>query len=334
VNSTPARVAARKQPQHNKEEDTMKRTCLITAILMITIAMNFASATQLDTRDVSEDALWVVHVDMGALRQTELGRHIMNEISTDEANRKIDAFKAIFQFDPRKDLDAMTLYGTGKERKEGVALIRGRFDTGHLVTLIKANEQYSGTVHVTRMIHRWAEEHKGGKLTYGCIARNDLIIVGEDEALVKHAVDVIDERTGNMADAKTLAGLDDASHATIFIASANMQQMQGLHPRAAMLKQNKAASLSFSEKEGKIQGLLRMVAKDDQTATAIHSIAQGMISLTMLNQNLDPATIKLTQSLQLGVKGSEVSVEMDYPTTDIIQFLQTCKKRREAQQEN
>lgn len=304
----------------------MKLARFLPAALILSIALNTADATELNTGEVASDALWLVHMDFAALRDSEFGIHMMDKMTSDKANQKIEDFMAIFKFDPRHDLDSVTLYGSSAEKKEGVALLKGRFDTAHLVSLIKENEQYSSDVHVTRTLHTWADEHKGGKLTHGCVVHDNLIVIGDDEALVKHAVDVLDGRAENMSASPSLGGLSDATEATMFMASANMKQMHSMHPRAAILKQNEAVSCAFMEKDGRMQGVLRMVSKDNETATAMHSIAQGLISLSMLNQNLDAGVMEMAKSLKLGVDGNEVSVRMDYPTVDLIEVLKACKQ--------
>jgi hypothetical protein len=311
----------------------MKLTRIVPAAILLTVAVQTVSAAGLDTGQVSANAIWVAHIDSDALRGTELGGYITSEMTTEEANPKFDAMKAIFKFDLRTDLKSVTLYGKGKGKEEGVALFSARFDTDHLVTLVKANEHYASQMHGARTIHSWIDEKKPGKRTYGCVVKDDLIVLGDAERLVKDAVDVIDGRAENMSNAESLPGLADAAKSTFFIGSADMSQMPDIDPKAAVLKQNKAVSLSFSEEGGRLKGNLRMVAKDAETATAVYSIAQGLISLVSLNEDADQWILAMASALKLGVNDNEVSVLLDYPAADAIRFFQERKKKEKPASE-
>lgn len=308
----------------------MKLTRIVPAAVLLTVALNSAFAASFDAGQVSADARWVAHLDAGTLKQTVLGRYVVAQMATREANRKFEAFKAIFQFDPREDLESVTLYGMGRAKEGGVALLQGRFNTDQLVTLIKGNENYDSEVHGSRIVHSWIDEKKPNKRKYGCIVRNDQVLVGDSEKLVKHAVDVLEGRARTMTDGQSLPGLADAAKSTFFIGSADMTKMPNVDPKAAILKKNEAVSLSFSETAGRLNGLLRMVAKDAETATAVHSIGQGLVSLTVLDENQEPEVVKLAQSMQLAVSGKEVSVRLDYAADEAIKLLQHCEAKKKA----
>lgn len=311
----------------------MKLTRIVPAAILLTVAVQTVSAAGLDTSQVSAEAIWVAHMDADTLRGTELGTYITGEMTTEEANPKFDMMKAIFKFDPRTDLKSVTLYGKVAGKREGVVLLSARFNTDHLITLVKGNEHYSSQMHGARTIHSWIDEKKPGTRTYGCVINDDLIVLGDGERLVKDAVDVIDGRAENMSNGSSLPGLADAAKSTIFIGSADMSQMPDIDPKAAVLKQNKAVSLSFSEENGRLKGALRMIAKDAETATAVHSIAQGLISLVSLNEDADQWLLAMAAAVKLGVDGNQVSVNLDYPAADAIRFIQDRKNHKKPASE-
>jgi len=310
-----------------------KLSRIVAPAIFMSVALGSAVAAGFDAKQVSADARWVAHLDAGTLKQTVLGRYIVGQMATPEANRKFEAFKAVFQFDPREDLESVTLYGTGKAKEEGVALFQGRFNTDQLVTLIKGNENYSSEVHGTRIIHSWIDEKKPGTRSYGCVVRNDQVVVGDSETLVKHAVDVLEGRARTLSDSCTLPGIADAARSTFFIGAADMKKMPNVAPKAAVLKKNEAVSLSFGETNGRLNGLLRMVAKDEKTATAVHKIAEGLMSLATLDEDQDPGVVQFIESLQFNLSGKEVSVTLDYPAADAVKFLQACEAKKKVRDE-
>lgn len=308
----------------------MKFTRIASAAILLTVLAHGAIAASLDTGEISADASWVAHLDATLLKQTELGGYLVDQMATPKVNRQFDAFKAIFQFDPREDLESVTLYGTGQGKEEGVAILRGRFNTDQLVTLIKGNEHYDSTVHGTRILHSWIDEKDEGERTYGCVTRNDQVVVGDSETLVKHAVDVLEGRAHNMTGAESLPGLADAVQSTFFIGSVDMRNMPDVDPKAAVLKKNEAVSLCFSETNGRLNGLMRMVSKDERTATAVYAVAQGLISLVMLDEDQPPEVVELAQGLQFTVNGKEVAVRLDYPAEAAIKLLKQSEGKKKA----
>jgi hypothetical protein len=301
---------------------------IVPAIALLTLTLSNALGAGLDPRDISADARWVAHLDADRFRETTLGRHIQAKMTTDRANEKIEAFKAIFQFDPRSDVQSLTMYGISKEKKDGVLLLHGRFNTDQLVTLVKANEHYSSSAHGTQTIHSWIDKKRAGKRTYGCVARSNQIVIGDNEALVKQAVDVLLWDADNMAGSTALPGLADATESTFFIGAADMKGMPDMGPRAAMLSQSEALSVSFAEVGGTLNCLFRMVATDAAAATSMHSIAQGLIGLTALNANQEPDLVKLAQALKLTIDGNQLLIKLDYPVADMIRIMQACKEKR------
>lgn len=306
----------------------MKLTHVIATVMLCAIALGTVSAAELDTSKVAADAAWVAHLDAERMRKTELGSYFNGEMQKEEAAAGFEALKAIFKFDVRTDLKSLTLYGKGKGREEGVALLSADFDTEHLVTLVKANEHYSTEIHGVRTIHTWIDEKKPGIRTYGCVMADDLIVIGDGKQLVKDAIDVIDGNASDMSGMKGLPGLTNAAESAFFVASADMSQMPEIHPKAAVLKQNNAGSVSFAEEDGRFKGTVSLLAKDAESAMAVHSIVQGLIGLARLNENQDQRLLAMLTAMKLDVSGNEVSVSLDYPVADVISFIREKKQTK------
>jgi len=99
----------------------MRATTGLIAVAMVMTALRvFAAPLKLSL--IAADADWVAHLDMEALKQTEVRAFIDREMRTPEAERKLDACKAMFAFDPRDDLKSLSAYGTGQD---GVMIIEG-----------------------------------------------------------------------------------------------------------------------------------------------------------------------------------------------------------------
>ncbi len=288
-------------------------------------------AGDFDKQIVPSDATWVAHANLVKLRESTVGRFLLNRLSGEEANRQFAAFKAIFQFDPRQDLSAITVFGTAAGEENSVALLRGRFNTAQLITLVQANPQFKSVAHGNDQILSWVDEKNTacGKRTYGCVAAADLLILGQKAETVAHALDVIDGATPNAQANTTLPGLERATSATFFLASADMARMPALDPNAALLKQNKSVLLTLGEQGADMQGLLLMVAPDAETAKTVRAAAQGIAALVTLQGPQNPLGARLASAIQFGGEGDQVEIKMSCPAAEIATLLEAEALKKE-----
>ena len=136
----------------------MKRNLLKSALAGgLALASTFtAVAGPLQPTDVVNDPVWVLHVDCDALKQTVVGKYVLGEMEKPEAQKKFAAFQAIFNFDPRKELHGLTLYGTSSEPEDGVLLVYADFDPARLTTLAEGAKEHAAT---TRFIAGWTKRN-------------------------------------------------------------------------------------------------------------------------------------------------------------------------------
>src|SRR5690349_7948887 len=102
--------------------DALNITCDMKKILAFSISGALClialtpavQAAPLRRADVVADPVWVLHVDLDGLRTTTVGKYIFSELDKPEAQAKLAAFQAIFNFDLAKSVHGVTLYGTSQ----------------------------------------------------------------------------------------------------------------------------------------------------------------------------------------------------------------------------
>lgn len=291
---------------------------------------------------VSAKANWVVHADIAALSKTQLGEHIRNKIDNENAESKFAALQAVVGFDPRTDLDGITLYGFGQAKQDGMVIVRGRFDTTQLEILVRANDTYESVTHGEHTIHSWIDERKarraerlGGEpvRTFGCVIGADRVVLSESIDNVRHAIDVIEGRAESMADKSTLPGLERSEDAGFFIASANIGKMQNIHPRAAMLRNTQGLAFSMSESDGTLHARLTLETQTEEAALNLSKMMDGIIGLAMLNAEANPAGSKLAEAMGVRLDGKWLEITLDVPTADIVQYMEQKPRRGQGHTE-
>ena len=136
---------------------------------------------------------WMLRLDMETFRKTQLGQFVLTEAK--EFALPITAAALKLQFDPRKDLAAITAMGSvnqEEDQEHGVMLVHGKFKPDHLLKLAKDNtrnfkEETSGE----HKLLSWKEtdEESGEEETqYGCIASEKVSVMSSCSELVMFAL--------------------------------------------------------------------------------------------------------------------------------------------------
>ena len=278
--------------------------------LVLGLVASQAWAAGFQSRQVSAGATWVVHADLERLRQTQLGAYLTNKLSAGPAADKLAAFQAVFSFDPRKDLNTLTLYGKSQDPAQSVALLGGRFNETQLVTLVKANDSYQSQAFGQHTIHSWIDDKKPNEgRQYGCFHPSGFLVISHGQEMIQEAVEVLDHTRGSL-DAAKVFGSESLMQAPLFIAGANLDAFGDLSPNAAILKQASSGQLALGENNGLLVVNLLLTAKDATAATNMQQVAQGLLAIAQLGQQKNPQLADFAQAAQIKQTGNTVRVDV------------------------
>ena len=302
----------------------MKSIVVITATVLITLN---AMAGSLIPAEVSSKAKWVIHMDAARLRATELGRHITERTDCDAGRAKMDAFRAMANFDLRTDLDSLTVYGIEGGKHNGVAILHGTFDTEKLATLAQDNETYESEEHAGQTIHSWVgkRRHHGDARTFGCILNANTLAFSHSREMLGQGLDVLGGREAGLASDAPLAGLMNVDAMYYLSAAALMGDMQHINPRAAILRNTENAVIAVGEKEGMLQAAVEMKASTVDAALNLSRMLDGMIGMTMLNTEGNPEMAALAKATSVSLNGSILSVALELPVKDVLARIEKMK---------
>ena len=77
-----------------------------------------------------------------------------------DSSRKTSLSVAVSGGDKMTDIRDITVYGTGQDRSNAVAVVEGKFDTQKLLSLIRLNSQYQEIPYKGSTLHRWRQEER------------------------------------------------------------------------------------------------------------------------------------------------------------------------------
>lgn len=312
------------------------KTFILAGLATLILATS-AWAGPVQLKELPAEARWVLHIDAQEVLKSSLGDIIRDIAADPEVAPKLAALEAIFSFNILRDVHGVTLGGSSTEEDNAAIYIYGSFDREKLETIVKAGDNYNGIPHGAYTIHSWTEKKKNGlKRTYGCFGRDDLVIISPNEDAVKTALDTLSGKKSSLAAAMT--DMQIKGDGFIFVAAARgLNEMKGIHPKAAIAKKIRDASASLNESEDKFQGSLNVRTQDVETAEQLLQMVQGIKALGLLGAEERPDLAKIAQTVETESNGATVSVSLSCPTETVVAFLrkhieEEMKKNKEAEE--
>jgi len=298
-----------------------KYTLLGVAALLATgvVAKPFSAS------DVPADTKWVAYADMTQARDTQIGKHFINGID-EKDRRKLDAFKAIFNFDLINDIDSLMIFGPALEEDgDAVLLFSGNFNKEHLLTLVRANETYASKSHGEATIHSWVDDKNKGVdpeiRTYGAFASDGTIVLGDVLSLVSQALDVLEGKAAGLA-GESVLNLSDRGGAVFAAAALKVSDGESLPAEAAMLRQTRSMVFSIRENEGRLMGEIEINTDNSEAVTHMDSVVRGILAMGFLYEEAYPGLSELVRGIQVETTESRVLIKTSYPVERVIKTIE------------
>lgn len=302
------------------------RKSIAISIVSVLLAVLPVFGGPLVKSNVSAEADWVVHLNYDQLVKSQTGQLIRAELAKMGLEEKLQVFEQVFSFHPIDDVRNATLYGIGDDEQKVVALIEGNFDREKLVSMVRMNPEYQQSEHAGIAIHSWVDENKKdpnkpGKRTFGCIPRDNLVVMGGGLEMVKKAVDVLKGSAPNAAVGTFDHTVLTAEGAFFQIAANAVADIAGNEPKAALLKQAEALGGVVGEDDGKFYVNLSLRAGSDEVAKNLKTVLDGIFALFALAGDEQPLLAELAKRLSVSNVDRTVTVYFEEDPQTIVSFL-------------
>ena len=269
--------------------------------------------------EVAGDAKWFVHVDLAALRGSEIGKEMLSRIDGD-AQRKINAFKRMISFNPVEDLDAVTLFGTDAGPEKAVALLRGVFDVEHLTDLVKAADAYKSGEHAGSTVHSWADGKTPGGRLFGCMVSDKRMVLGPDRGLVHRAIDLA-KGDGESLEGGTAfaAAFDGGGQRPIVAAAADLAGLGGLEIESAFVRRVRSIYLAAGEADGEVFARAVVGAEDERAPQLMGMMLSGVLAFGEVSDQLPEGT---ASAVEVEASGKELHVDAAMGLDDFLELVE------------
>ncbi|MBL7214369.1 MAG: hypothetical protein ISS71_01690 [Phycisphaerae bacterium] len=299
----------------------MKKALFFVYLTTLMIS-SVAPGGSLQKEHVRGDAKWLLHVDLDALRSSEIGKLIQNDIQT-QHQEKIDAMAQLLGSDLTEDLHAVTLYGASAGEENASALFYGNYNKEKLLTLLVLNEAYSKSEYNGKTLHHWMDE-KRQKDQYGVFAADDLIVIAQTEESVIATLDVLSGKVPSLAQQKdaTLYSLCQGRDDAIALAAAEeLSELAENNQHAATLKNSRLLAALVAEKAGDMKVDIHLEAQNEDAAMQIEQVVRGILAFAMLQNQQYPQFGKLLQSIDLSRDKNALDCTFIYPSAELYEII-------------
>ena len=310
------------------------------SVVMVVVALALAGivrADAFDPKQVPATAKWLVHVDLDALRGTQIGQAIHQKLQNDSHFlQHMGQLKAITGIGSVEDFHDITVYGAASGDAAAVVMVHAAADRERILTMLQTNPAYSDIPYHNHSIYTWQD---GQKTQYGAFADQDMTIIGRTQEAVQTALDTLDG-TGQALDAKSTMGGGAPKGALAYVAGRDLASLRKLG-EAKQPAMEHVDSVGIALSEDAPNALLNgtVLAKTPAAAKQLQSIFEGIKSFVTLNANGENADdnvkllAKALENLKVDVNGQNVSVTLPVDLDVVRQFIDMVDKKRQADQQ-
>lgn len=288
----------------------MRKT--LVSFVLAPLCLVLAANAQLKPSYFPQDTEWMLQLDVKALCESPMLRFI--ESALDEgAQRSLAAFQAMCGVNLTNDLDTVVVCGKGgMQDGGGVIYACGRFDVKRLTTLMGGAKEYSNAAIGEHSLISWTDN---GKRNHACFIDPTLVVISQDEALAKQAVELIGGKAGGLA-ANAFAKTLERNKGRFAALQANkLSQLASVNPQLAMLGQAEALQMELGQLDtGK--GLKLSLSIKSQNAEQAQQLSQtvlGLKAIMAMQAQQQPEIAKIAQNIDVSSQDTFVTLNMKLP---------------------
>lgn len=297
-----------------------------------------ASASPFDPAVVAADAVWVVHLDVAAALDSEIGHFLFENAEHFGADMDdLEEIHEFLHFDPFKEVFGVTAYGFDEPGDDYVVVITGSDAIAD--ALAHASEEDDSPVERTR--HGF--EIDDDLDIYVFEGKHDnYYVFAEEKGMARDAIAVLKGRTSNLADADWGSLTAPDAHGVIGFAAiagsmadlmdeGDLDDLDGIGPVKDFIVGASDFSLFVAENRGAFSVGLRFTAETERDAEGFEQILHGLVGMAqgLAAMNTDhemdeeiESLVELLNGLQIDSEDRGVSIDLSYDVDDVIDLIQ------------
>lgn len=310
------------------------------------VTSTFAAQPSYNPAIVAADARWVVHADFNALRNSALGKELIDALQKAQAQASngliglniprllgtvgtVTAYGTNFSSDPTALDGTLVAQGTPDLRKIAEsALLQGTLAEPKVFSEVPDLPFPAYAISDPK-----APEGKQTQLVIA-FPPEPILLISKSKAQLVKARDVFRGQAPSLAKnlKSELAQLrTNTEHAYLHAASTVPPELLAAEkgPQARILQLATSASLVFGERDSNLVAQAELAASSDRNAEKLMKILEGMTSMLSLAESNDKQLADFLTSTSVSREKDVVTLKLAYPTERLVKMAQTLRAQAE-----
>jgi hypothetical protein len=303
---------------------------LVAALALVAAAASVASAEPLDLGRVPAKAVWMMHADMDAARESTVVKRMVERAMKKhpQLETMLGMGSKMMGMDPRKDLHDVTVYGLDTDKKNAVMVVHADANREFLEKMVEKARDHETTKHRDYTLHQWT--HKGwkgraGETVVGAFFKDDVMVFARSADRVEMALDVLDGKVESVDGDSPLAGRTRPGSILVGRAVA-------IDPdtKCPVLKQGRGYRVAMGENEGESFYRARLEMDSEEAARQAEAVTEGFVALGKLRFGDEPQVMKLIDGVETTTSGSTSSIAWNAKADDVWTVAEKIAEKMEV----
>ena len=298
-----------------------------TLFSMVALAMSVAAvqAAKIDKANISNDAKFVVHLDLDAFRASKIGITLLEKIRKDEGGEKLNALAELIGFDPLSAIHGATMFGNGEE-DNGILVVKHKADNTKLLAFMKLDEYYRKTEHGKHEIHG-AGDRGDGKRGYVSFVNATTAVLAASRELAAKGIDLVNGKGAAVKQIPTsLVSADKTAKNAFLVAYANVEDLKEHIDNETVNQMAKRVAFVMGESDEKFILSISVDALDADAAENMENMVNGLIGFARLNQDENPEVKDILKGLKVTRNEENVSVHFSVSVNKLFELIDPALK--------
>jgi hypothetical protein len=296
-----------------------------------------ALAAALDTKIVSADALWVMHIDLNAVRGSTIGEELMAQAAIFQAQAMKEANLPV-QIDVPKlltTIGSITAYGTNFSQDpnlvDGALIFQGTADLRKIAEGFAAQATVTAPKQFTQLKDLPFEAYSIDGQLIVAFPPEPILLIGKSKTQLLAAQKIFRGEGASLAQAKTspLNGLI-RSQAGAFVLAASLVPSGDFFPddapQARILQMAKSASVGLGEQNKQTFAHVQLFASSEDSADKLMKILQGIAAMVSLAESSDQYLAEFLRSVAVTREKNIVTLHLAYASERLVQMARDFQK--------
>ena len=298
-----------------------------TLFSMVALAMSVAAvqAAKIDKANISNDAKFVVHLDLDAFRASKIGITLLEKIRKDEGGEKLNALAELIGFDPLSAIHGATMFGNGEE-DNGILVVKHKADNTKLLAFMKLDEYYRKTEHGKHEIHG-AGDRGDGKRGYVSFVNATTAVLAASRELAAEGIDLVNGKGAALKQIPTsLVSADKKAKNAFLVDYANVEDLKEHIDNETVNQMAKRVAFVMGESDEKFILSISVDALDADAAENMENMVNGLIGFARLNQDENPEVKDILKGLKVTRNEENVSVHFSVGVNKLFELIDPALK--------